>query len=88
MVSRMIQVINPSGLHLRPAGILCQTTMKFKSKIAILHNDKVFNAKSVINMMTSGIKCGAEIEIRCMGEDEAEALEATCHTILNGLEEY
>ncbi len=88
MVSRKIQVINPTGLHLRPAGILCQASMKFKSKIIILYKDKEINAKSVLNVMASGVKCGAEIEVQCTGEDEIEALEAICHTIATGLEEY
>lgn len=88
MVSRVIQVINPTGLHLRPAGIVCQASMKFKSRIMILHKNKEINAKSVLNMMTCGIKCGEEIEIQCSGEDEAEALEAVCNVIATGLEDY
>lgn len=88
MVSRKIQVVNPSGLHLRPAGILCQTAMKFKSKVFILYKNKEINAKSVLNVMASGVKCGAEIELQCTGEDEAEALEAVCRVIETGLEEY
>ena len=88
MVSRKLQVVNPTGLHLRPAGIVCQAAMKFKSRIMILHKEKQLNAKSVLNMMTSGIKCGAEIEVQCTGEDEAEALEAICNLILTGLEDY
>ena len=69
MVSRKLQVVNPNGLHLRPAGILCQTSMKFKSKIIILHKNKEINAKSVLNVMASGVKCGADIEVQCTGED-------------------
>ena len=30
MVSKKVKVVNPSGLHLRPAGVLSQTAMKFK----------------------------------------------------------
>ena len=88
MVSRKIQVVNPTGLHLRQAGILCQASMKFKSKIMILYKEKEINAKSVLNVMASGVKCGAEIELQCTGEDEAEALEAICELIATGLEEY
>ena len=47
MVSRKVQVVNPSGLHLRPAGLLCQTSMKFESKVNILYKDQQINAKSV-----------------------------------------
>lgn len=87
MISRKIQVVNPSGLHLRPAGLLCQTSMKFKSKIFILYKDKEINAKSVLNVMASGIKCGTEIEVQCTGDDEEEALEAVCTLIATGLKE-
>lgn len=87
MKSRKIQVVNPSGLHLRPAGLLCQTSMKFKSKIVILYQDKEINAKTVLNVMASGIKCGSEIEVQCTGDDEEEALEAVCNLISTGLKE-
>lgn len=33
MVSEKVRVNNPSGLHLRPAGILCKEAMKYKSLI-------------------------------------------------------
>ena len=29
MVSEKVRVNNPSGLHLRPAGILCKEAMKY-----------------------------------------------------------
>ena len=32
MVSQKVKVINPTGLHLRPAGNLCKEAMKYKSK--------------------------------------------------------
>ena len=35
MVERKVTVVNPTGLHLRPAGLLCQTSMKFDSKVMI-----------------------------------------------------
>ena len=87
MKSRKIKVVNPSGLHLRPAGLLCQTSMKFQSKVTILYKDKEINAKSVLNVMASGVKCGSEIEVQCSGEDVDAALEAVCSLIENGLEE-
>ena len=33
MVSQKVIIKNPTGLHLRPAGILCKEAMKFKSLI-------------------------------------------------------
>ena len=31
MVSQKVVIKNPTGLHLRPAGILCKDAMQFKS---------------------------------------------------------
>ena len=31
MVSQKVIIQNPTGLHLRPAGILCKTAMQFKA---------------------------------------------------------
>ena len=44
-------------------------------------------AKSVLNVMAAGIKCGTEINVICDGEDEAEALETLAQAIADGLGE-
>ena len=33
MVSQKVKIKNPTGLHLRPAGILCKEAMQFQSLI-------------------------------------------------------
>ena len=35
MVRRKLTINNPTGLHLRPAGLFCKTAMQFQSKINI-----------------------------------------------------
>ena len=87
MKKRKVTVTNPTGLHLRPAGLLCQTATKFRSQVTLLYGDTRVNAKSVLNVMASGIRCGSEIEVCCDGEDEAEALEAVCTLIEKELKE-
>ncbi len=87
MVSRTLTVTNPSGLHLRPAGVLSQTAMKFKSDVIIECGEKRIVAKSVLNVMAAGIKCGTEINVICDGEDEVEALETLAQAIADGLGE-
>lgn len=87
MLSKRIKVTNPSGLHLRPAGVLSQTAMKFKCDVIINAGEKKVVAKSVLNVMAAGIKSGAEIELVCDGEDEAAAMEAISKAIESGLGE-
>ena len=35
MVSDKVVIKNPTGLHLRPAGLFCKTAMQYKSKITV-----------------------------------------------------
>ncbi len=87
MISKTLTVVNPSGLHLRPAGVLSQTAMRFKSDVIIECGEKRIIAKSVLNVMAAGIKCGTEINLICDGVDEEEALKAMSAAIESGLGE-
>lgn len=87
MISKTLTVVNPSGLHLRPAGVLAQTAMKFKSEITIECGEKKIAAKSVLNVMAAGIKKGTEITLICDGEDEEEAMNTLSAAIESGLGE-
>ena len=87
MVSQQVKVKNPSGLHLRPAGILCKEAMKYKSLITFQYNGCSANAKSVLSVLGACVKCGDEITIFCEGADEEEALRNLVTVINNGLGE-
>lgn len=87
MLRKKLKVVNPSGLHLRPAGVLSQTAMKFKCDITIECGEKKVIAKSVLNVMAAGIKCGTEINLICDGEDEAAAMKTLTEAIESGLGE-
>ena len=87
MLSKTLTIVNPSGLHLRPAGVLSQTAMEFKCDVIIESGEKRIVAKSVLNVMAAGIKCGTEINLICDGEDEAEAMETLTKAIESGLGE-
>ena len=73
MVSQKVTIKNPTGLHLRPAGILCK--------------EAIANAKSVLSVLGACIKSGDEIELNCDGEDEKEALAFLVKSIEDGLGE-
>ncbi len=76
MVSETTVIKNPSGLHLRPAGILCKEALKFKAKISFRVRNVTANAKSVLSVLGACVKCGEEVEFICDGPDEEEALKA------------
>ena len=87
MVNRKVTVKNPTGLHLRPAGILCNEAMKYQSQITFAYDGGMANAKSVLSVLGACVKCGDEIELTCEGVDEQEALDNMVAAIESGLGE-
>lgn len=84
MVSGKVVIKNPTGLHLRPAGLFCKTAMQYKSKITVhkelRHEEITANAKSVLSVLGACVKSGDEIEIICEGEDEGRGTESNAST--------
>ena len=85
MVSEQLTVVNKAGFHMRPANIFVQAMTKFQSNITIVFNGRDIDGKSIMNVMAACMKQGAEIEIRCDGPREAEALERAAALIAAGL---
>ncbi len=87
MVSQKVTIKNPTGLHLRPAGILCKEAMQFKSLITFTFRESTANAKSVLSVLGACVKCGDEVEFFCEGEDEQDALKTLIAAVEGGLGE-
>lgn len=91
MVREKVIIKNPTGLHLRPAGLFCKTAMQFECKIVIEKRtrtgDLSANAKSVLSVLGACIKSGDEITIVCDGEDENAALKEMVQIVKDGLGE-
>ena len=75
MIKEKITLQNETGLHARPAGELAKLASAFKSNINLNVDGKTVNAKSILGIMSLGIKANTEIEIECEGEDEKVAME-------------
>jgi len=87
MVSKKVIIQNPTGLHLRPAGVLCKVAMQFKAQVTFVFENTTANAKSVLSVLGACVKSGDEIEIFCNGADEEEALNAMVAAVESGLGE-
>jgi phosphocarrier protein len=85
MISGKVIIRNPIGLHLRPARILCQEALEFKSSISFRIRNTTANAKSVLSVLGAGVKHGDEIELICEGEDEQAAFDTLMAMIHSGL---
>lgn len=69
-------VIDPSGLHARPAARFVQAASRFASRIAIRHDGREADAKSLIALLGLTIRPSTEITLTADGPDADEALTA------------
>lgn len=84
------KIINPTGLHARPASDFVSAAKNFSSKIKIndlTNNELPANAKSIIMLLSLGLVQGTEVEILAEGEDEKEAVHTLVKLIESGFGE-
>ena len=71
-----LTVIDPSGLHARPAARFVQAASRFSSHITIRHDGREADAKSLIALLGLTIRPSTEITLTADGPDAEEALAA------------
>jgi phosphocarrier protein len=76
MKEQQIKVINSLGIHARPASMIVQTAIKFKSQISIIKEGTTADAKSIMNVLMLGAECGTTVTVRANGPDELDAVKA------------
>ena len=67
LVGRKVTVSNPSGLHIKPAGQLVKAAERCSSRVEIIYDYSIINARSLLNILSAAIPNGADIELRCTG---------------------
>jgi phosphocarrier protein HPr len=71
-----LTVLDPAGLHARPAARFVQAASRFSSRIVIRHDGREADAKSLIALLGLTIRPSSEIELAADGPDAEEALAA------------
>ena len=71
-----VTVIDPVGLHARPATVAVNAASKFKSEVKVAYKGRSVNMKSIMGVMSLGIENDAQIEVTADGIDQDEAIEA------------
>ena len=70
-----VVVVDPVGLHARPATVAVNVASKFGSTVNVSYKDRTVNMKSIMGVMSLGIPTQSEITITCEGEDEEAAIQ-------------
>ncbi|PFP15649.1 HPr family phosphocarrier protein [Bacillus sp. AFS073361] len=74
MIERQYTITNEQGLHARPASLLVQMASQSKSAVILVKDQKEFNAKSILGLMSVGAQKGAQVMIKIDGPDEEETV--------------
>lgn len=80
MVTKNMTIEIKTGLEARPVAVFVQLASQFESSIYVEYGSKKVNAKSIMGMMTLGLRTGEEVMLHVDGTDESEAI--------NSIEEF
>jgi phosphocarrier protein len=86
-ISEEMTIVNPLGMHARPAANLVQTVLQFASDVYLQMDSHRVNAKSIMGLLTLAAAQGSHVTVICRGPDAQEALEAVRKLIANGFGE-
>jgi phosphocarrier protein len=76
MTVRTVEVTNPVGLHARPASFFVNKACAYKCTITLEKGNCRVNAKSVLSVLSMGIRQGETITLIADGADEESAVES------------
>lgn len=79
MIIQKLKVLNELGIHARVASRLVRCASSFESSIYGKKEDKLYNLKNVLGVMTFNAKCNEVVTIEIDGSDEEEAAQAVQH---------
>lgn len=87
MLEQTVTILNKVGLHARPAALLVKAASEFPCEVTLVKDDKSYNAKSILGIMSAAVKQNEIIVVRTNGDSEEQALVAIVELIKSGFGE-
>ena len=85
-----LTIMNPSGLHARPAALFVRTAGSFGAQIRLSNTSRgtgPSDAKSILAVLALGVSSGHEIELTADGDDADAAINALRELVESGIGE-
>jgi phosphocarrier protein HPr len=83
---REVVILDPLGLHLRPAARLVVLAKSFRSDIRIVAKGRTADVRSILELATLAAECGTTLDIEAHGPDAEEAVAALAGLLVAGLD--
>jgi phosphocarrier protein len=87
VIERAAQIVNPLGLHARPAAEFVKIANRFTASVEVRRDDLKVNGKSIMGVMMLAAEQGSTLHIRTEGDDAAAAMDALCELVADGFHE-
>jgi phosphocarrier protein HPr len=87
VIERDARIVNPLGMHARPAAEFVKTASRFQSQVEVRKGDLTVNGKSIMGVMMLAAECGSSVVIRTDGDDAEEAMTALLLLVADGFHE-
>src|SRR5205823_2882389 len=87
VIEREAKIVNPLGMHARPAAEFVKLASRFKCGVEVKKDDLAVNGKSIMGVMMLAAECGSSLIIRTDGEDAERAMEALLALVADGFHE-
>lgn len=87
MIEQTATIVNPLGLHARPAAQLVKLANTFACEIELIKDGVPVNGKSIMGVMILAAEVGSSVTIRANGADEAAAVAALAELVRSGFGE-
>ena len=87
LMERDARIVNPLGMHARPAAEFVKVASRFKSAVEVRKDDLAVNGKSIMGVMMLAAECGSSLTIKTDGEDAEAAMHALLALVADGFHE-
>jgi phosphocarrier protein HPr len=87
VIERTATIVNPLGMHARPAAEFVKVANRFRASVEVQKDDLSVNGKSIMGVMMLAAERGSTLVLRTDGDDAAEAMEALMALVADGFHE-
>ena len=86
-VVREVTVVNEQGVPARPSHAIVECASRFEAEVALVHDGRRADARSILSVMTLGAVRGASVRIEAEGQQAEQAAAAMAELFVNGFSE-
>lgn len=69
-----VVITNDLGLHARPAALVAKTAQQFAAQVTISVDDRLVDAKSILDILSLAAVKGTTLTVRGKGRDAADCI--------------